>query len=45
MRVKLKQCPRREGFLISRRLEYQLQLGSCSLKKSPTEVGTLNLAQ
>ena len=31
--------------LIYRRLEYQLQLGSFSLNKSPTEVGTLNAVQ
>jgi hypothetical protein len=36
---------KRDGIIrISRCLEYQLQLGSLSLEKSPTEVGTLNTA-
>jgi len=30
------------GIIVSRFLEYQLQLGSFSLNKGPTEVGTLN---
>ena len=32
------------GVLISRRLEYQLQLGSFLLNKSPIKAGTLNTA-
>jgi hypothetical protein len=40
--VRAKGATEASGVLVSRRLEYQLQLVSFSLNKIPTEVGTLN---